>query len=70
MTTRMILFIPLHLLTDPTNSTLPQTNFSLDLTIRIPPLRETTAEHFSTEMDFMVAVRSQEDEKTKFNIPN
>ena len=32
--------------------------------------RETTEEHFSAEMDFMVVVRSQGDEWTKFNMPN
>jgi len=39
-TTRMIFLIPLHLLTDPANSTLPQTSPSLDLMMRIPLIEE------------------------------
>src|SRR5882757_6323379 len=40
MTTRMIFPIPLHLLTDPTNSTLPQASPSLYLMVRILLIEE------------------------------
>ena len=55
---RMIFLIPLHLPTNPANSTLSQAHPSLNLTMEYPSLRrETTEECFSAEMDFIVVVK-------------
>jgi len=60
-----------YLLTDPTNGTLPQTSPSVDLTLRIALIEERNNRRVLFSRDrFHGGGESQEDEWTKFNMPN